>query len=75
MEKATPNNAPSSLARYPLLDALRDRRSRRFGLGMKMETGPMEYRSVQAPVRLNEEEEALLAFSACGVTGYALAGC
>ena len=67
-----PNNAPSSLARYPLLDALRDRRSRRFGLGMQMETGPMEYRSVQPPVRLNEEEEALLAFSACGVTGYAL---
>ena len=67
-----PNNTPPSIARYPLLDALRDRRSRRFGLGMRMETGPMQYRSAQKPVRLSEEEEALLAFAACGITGHAV---
>jgi hypothetical protein len=56
-----------------LLDILRGRRSRRFGLGMSMPGGPLAYRSKHAGVRLTEEEEAILAFAACGVTGYALA--
>ncbi|HLJ56794.1 MAG TPA: hypothetical protein VKT77_17275 [Chthonomonadaceae bacterium] len=56
----------------PLLDTLRNRRSRRFGLGMEMPEGPLAYRSSQPPVPLSEEEEALLAFAACGITGYAL---
>ena len=62
----------SDLARYPLLDALRDRRSRRFGLGMKMDVGPMVYESAKPGLRLSEDEEAALAFAACGVTGPAL---
>ena len=61
------------LARYPLLDALRDRRSRRFGMGMKIESGPFAYESQHEPLPLTEAEEAALAFAACGVTGYALA--
>jgi hypothetical protein len=32
-------SALHGLARYPLLDALRDRRSRRFGVGMAMDAG------------------------------------
>ena len=56
-----------------LLRILRERRSRRFGLGMNMATGPMAYQSRHAGVPLSEEEEALLAFAACGVTGYVLA--
>ncbi len=63
----------ADLARYPLLDALRDRRSRRFGTGMKMTTGPMAYESRRPGVPLTEDEEAALAFAACGVTGHALA--
>src|ERR1043165_55370 len=55
------------------LKILRERRSRRFGLGMKMASGPMAYQSRHAGVPLTEEEEALLCFAACGVTGYALA--
>lgn len=55
------------------LAVLRGRRSRRFGLGMKMPTGPLAYQSQTPGVRLTEEEEALLAFAACGVTGFALA--
>ncbi len=46
--------------------------ARRFGVGMEMKSGPMRYRSRQPPVRLSEDEEAALAFAACGVTGYAL---
>lgn len=61
-----------ALARYPLLDALRERRSRRFGTGMGMDEGPLAHRSRQPPLRLTEEEEALLAFAACGITGHAL---
>jgi hypothetical protein len=61
------------LGRYPLLDALRDRRSRRFGMGMKIESGPFAYESHHEPLPLTETEEAALAFAACGVTGYALA--
>jgi hypothetical protein len=63
----------SRVATRALLETLRGRRSRRFGLGMEMPSGPLAYRSTHAAVRLSEEEEAILAFAACGVTGYALA--
>lgn len=63
----------AALATYPLLDALRDRRSRRFAPGMKIEHGPFAYTSAEPPRPLTEDEEAALAFAACGVTGYALA--
>jgi len=55
-----------------LVDVLRDRRSRRFGLGMRMESGPLAYSSTRTPLPLSEEEEGLLAFAACGITGHAL---
>lgn len=61
------------LGRYPLLDALIERRSRRFGTGMRLNGGPLAYSSRHAPRPLTLEEEAALAFAACGVTGYALA--
>ena len=63
---------PKSAYTYPLFEALLHRRSRRFGLGMKMDAGAMRYSSAREPVPLSEEEEALLAFAACGVTGPAL---
>ena len=40
---------------------------------MSSPSGPLTFRSQRAPVPLGEEEEAALAFAACGVTGYALA--
>ena len=61
------------VASYPLLSALRERRSRRFGLGMKMPGGPLAYVSRHPAVALTESEEATLVFAACGVTGHALA--
>jgi hypothetical protein len=72
-EPTAPRGADEWLARYPLLDALRYRRSRRFGLGMKIGNGPFAYESRHAPLPLTEAEQAALAFAACGVTGYALA--
>jgi len=61
------------LPQYPLLNALRDRRSRRFGLGMKIPGGPLAYESRHQPRPLTEDEEAALVFAACGITGHALA--
>lgn len=61
------------LARYPLLEALIERRSRRFGRGMRLNGGPLAYTSTHTPKPLTLDEEAALAFAACGITGYALA--
>lgn len=58
---------------YPLLEALRNRRSRRFGKGMALGSGPLAYHSRAAPQPLTVEEEAALTFAACGITGHALA--
>src|SRR5205823_5006873 len=63
----------NTLEDYPLLTALHERRSRRFGLGMKMPAGPLAFESRHAPVPLTEAEEAALAFAAYGITGHALA--
>jgi hypothetical protein len=56
-----------------LFEVLLNRRSRRVGLGMTIPAGPLQYMSPHKPVPLTEDEEAALAFAACGVTGYALA--
>ena len=66
-------NQPAGLENHPLLDALRERRSRRFGLGMKIPGGPLAYESRHKSVPLTEAEEAALVFAACGITGHALA--
>jgi hypothetical protein len=58
---------------YPLLEALLHRRSRRFAKGMRLEGGPLAYASAEAAEPLSLEQEAALAFAACGITGYALA--
>lgn len=39
---------------------------------MAMKSGPMAFTSRQAGEPLTEEEEALMVFAACGITGYAL---
>ncbi|HVO96050.1 MAG TPA: hypothetical protein VMT22_24560 [Terriglobales bacterium] len=57
---------------YPLLEALTKRRSRRFALGMKMDSGPLAFQSRSPALPLTEEEEALLVFAAAGITGHAL---
>jgi hypothetical protein len=56
-----------------LFEVLLNRRSRRVGLGMSIPSGPLQYTSPHAAIPITEDEEAALAFAACGVTGYALA--
>ena len=61
------------LKSYPLFDALLDRRSRRLGAGMAIPAGPLAFQSQLPPCPLTEDEEAAMAFAACGITGPALA--
>src|SRR3712207_5785226 len=57
---------------YPLLEALANRRSRRFSLGAKLPGGGLAYESQKAPLPLSKMEEAVLAFAASGLTGLCL---
>src|ERR1044071_671761 len=68
-----PERLSERLASYPLLDAIIERRSRRFGKGMSLTGGPLAFQSQARPKPLSLEEEAALAFAACGITGAALA--
>jgi hypothetical protein len=68
-----PAGSNTDLDHYSLLAALRERRSRRFGLGMKIPSGPLAFESRHKPIPLTEDEEAALVFVACGITGHALA--
>ena len=61
------------LADQSLYVTLLERRSRRFGLGMRQDCGPLKFASRHDPMPLCPKEEAALAFAACGITGYALA--
>lgn len=63
----------AKLSGYSLMDALLWRRSRRFAPGMQISGGPLAYRSTAAPRPLTRDEEAALAFAACGITGHTLA--
>jgi hypothetical protein len=67
------SNAYAQLARYPLLDAMLERRSRRFGKGLRLNGGPLAFESTQSAQPLSIEEEAALAYAACGITGHVLA--
>ncbi len=61
-----------TLASFPLLTALLERRSRRFGAGFRLNGGPLAFESRRPPHPLGLEEEAALAFAANGVNGFAL---
>ena len=66
------SNLPTALHRvadYPLVEALANRRSRRFAMGMEITHGPLRFRSKLAPVSLTPDEEELLLFAGIGDTG------
>lgn len=58
------------LARFPLLKAMFGRRSRRFGLGMRIPDGPLAYTSVHAPIPLSDLERTVLLLCGAGVSGW-----
>jgi hypothetical protein len=58
------------LLEFPLMQAIFGRRSRRFGFGMEIPSGPLAFRSRQAPLPLTELERTLLIAAATGVSGW-----
>lgn len=57
----------------PLLEAIFNRRSRRFPLGAEIKHGPNAYKSTAEPEPLSLEEEAMLCMAATGMSGTNLA--
>ena len=55
---------------FPLVSGLFGRRSRRFGYGMTIPSGPLAYASPHEPLALCELERALLIAAGTGVTGW-----
>jgi hypothetical protein len=55
--------------KYPVLEAIARRRSRRFPLGCTLPEGAMQYASKQPAVPLNDIETAILCWSGAGITG------
>jgi hypothetical protein len=62
--------ALQDLLRFPLVDALFGRRSRRFFLGANIPDGPLSYRSRHEPVPLSETERLLILTAVGGNTGW-----
>ena len=60
----------ADLLEYPLFDAIAGRRSRRFGMGMEIPSGPLAHRSDADPVPLDDREQAVLVAAGTGVSGW-----
>jgi hypothetical protein len=60
----------TDLRSFPLLEAIRGRRSRRFGLGMEIPSGPLAFTSRSEPQPLSELERSILVAAGTGVTGW-----
>ncbi len=56
--------------RFPLTAALFGRRSRRFGWGMEIPSGPLAYRSELPPTPLDDFERSFLIATGLGVSGW-----
>ncbi|HRB82107.1 MAG TPA: hypothetical protein PK614_07575, partial [Nitrospira sp.] len=52
-----------------LLDLLQQRKTRRFGRGMTLPGGPLQYTSHHEPIPLSREEERYLIYAAIGRSG------
>lgn len=58
------------LFQFPLLQAIYGRRSRRFGLGMQIPSGPLAFESSAEPEPLSELEQSVLVAAGTGVSGW-----
>lgn len=67
---ARPSDALAAALEFPLLEAISGRRSRRFGLGMEIPSGPLAFESAAAPLPLSELERSVLVAAGTGVTGW-----
>src|SRR3989304_2516196 len=59
-----------TLLEFPLMQAIFGRRSRRFGLGMEIPSGPLAFKSSSEPYPLSGLEQSVLVAAGTGVTGW-----
>jgi hypothetical protein len=64
------SNPLTELLEFPLMQAIFGRRARRFGLGMEIPSGPLQFKSRHEPHTLSELEQAILIAAATGVSGW-----
>lgn len=55
---------------YPLIEALHNRRARRFSMGAELPDGPLAYKSKHKPIPLNDMEQMMVLTAAAGNTGW-----
>ena len=67
--KQTAAHPETMEATLTLLDLLQQRKTRRFGRGMTLPSGPLAYASRHEPVPLSREEERYLIYAAVGQSG------
>lgn len=56
--------------KFPFIKALYSRRSRRFGWGMEIPSGPLKFKSNKPAIGLDEFENAFIISSGMGVSGW-----
>lgn len=61
---------PDDARSFPLHDALRGRRARRFSMGAEIPDGPLRFRSAAESFSLERSEKAMVLQAVSGVTGY-----
>jgi hypothetical protein len=67
---STHTHMPTDVLDYPLMQAIFGRRSRRFGLGMEIPSGPLAFKSSRDAYPLSDLEQAVLVAAATGVSGW-----
>ncbi|HJX11468.1 MAG TPA: hypothetical protein VJ733_13355, partial [Candidatus Binatia bacterium] len=72
-EETKPASRLDQVWNYPFIEAIVNRRSRRFSMGATMNGGGLAYTSPHSPAPLTNLEEAILVTAATGVTGHTLA--
>lgn len=65
----TERNEVKELFKYPLIEAISRRRTRRFPVGCALERGSMQHKSERKPMPLNDIETAILCWAGAGITG------
>lgn len=64
------NGTLNELLKFPLMEAMTGRRSRRFCMGAEIPDGVLAFKSKQKPLPLSEIEQLLVVTSMGGVTGW-----
>ena len=68
--KTTLNDTLNELLKFPLMEAIAGRRSRRFCMGAEIPDGVLAFKSKHKPLPLSEIEQLLVLTSMGGVTGW-----